>query len=59
LGRSRETRLGHIYFFAGDVISIAERYALSDPKEDENEAGHITRHRIFEAEELYAIDFSG
>ena len=59
LGSDRKTRLGHIYFCAGDVISIAERYALSDPKEDENEArSRITRHRIFEEGELYATKFS-
>lgn len=58
LGQNRETQLGHIYFFKGDVISMAERYALSDPTEDENEASDVTRHRIFEEGELYATKFS-
>lgn len=58
IGLSRETRLGSIHFFSGDVVSIAERYALSDPKEDENEASDVTRHRIFEEGELYASKFS-
>jgi hypothetical protein len=58
IGQSRETRLGDIYFFKGHVISLAERYALSDPKEDENEAVNVTRNQIFEGGELYATKFS-
>lgn len=57
-GRHRETRLGNVYFFGGDVISIAERYALSDSTQDENEASRVNRHRIFEDGELYATSFS-
>lgn len=58
LGLSRETPIGRIHFFGGDVVSIAERYALSDPKEDENEASRVTRHRIFDEGELFATKFS-
>lgn len=58
LGSSRNTRLGEIHFFSGDVVSIAERYAVSDPKEDENETSEVIRRRIFDEGELYATHFA-
>ena len=58
LGPTLSTKLGDIFFFRGDVASIAERYALSAPTVDENEASSVTRHRIFEEGELYATKFS-